>query len=65
VAPALQALINGFGQKLAVDLSGDGVLLFTELATYMEALMASEAGQLSLNAGVNGFPGEYVLGTCA
>lgn len=61
----MQALINGFGQKLAVDLSGDGVLLFSELATYMEALMASEAGQLSMNAGINGFPAEFVLGTCA
>jgi Caspase domain len=58
-----EALIDGFGQKLAVDISGDGVLLFSELATYTEGKLASEAGQLSLSAAVNGFPSLYVIGT--
>lgn len=57
------ALIAGFGQQLAVDLSGDGVLLFTELAQYTEGLMAMEAGQLSMHAAVNDFPVMYVIGT--
>jgi hypothetical protein len=57
------ALVAGFAQRLAVDLSGDGVLTFSELATYMEALLAREAGQLCMRAEVNGFPATYILGS--
>jgi hypothetical protein len=55
------ALIEGFSGELQVDTDGNGMLLLKELAEWLEARLAAEAGQLSMYAVVNGFPDALVL----